>query len=350
MRLKNFLYKLYFLIFFLFVFNDFVFAYSILKINKNILFYQKNNLRAKFYKNNIRKFIFLKQNECFSFVKMKNFSLNKEEFIISNNNFIGVFKKNKFKMFYVVKSKDTLYSIGKKSGHSYYELSKFNFIKKPYKIFVGQKIWIGNFLIDKNKYSCSIAKRNEKKTKNIISCKFLFENSLNMSNFLKNELNNYDTKSMKLCFLNNKDFKKNNSRLKIQSSIFSKNWNWPVNTKNIQYFYNVKSKNKEMEISGFKGQPIFSVADGKVVFVTDLFEKYGRLIIIKHDEDYLSIYAFNDLILVKLGDKVRANQKISTMGLSEKKLVRLYFEIRYRGESVNPLSILPKINKKNNFY
>lgn len=340
MQLKKILCKLFFLIFILFIFNSFVFAYSTYKNNKNISFYQRDNFDFRSIKKNKENFAFVKKNQCFSFLTLKkNFFSKKEEFVISNNNFVGFFLKNRFKMFYFVKYKDTLYSIAKKSGHSYYELSKFNFIKKPYKIFVGQKIWIGDFFVDKNQCSCFIRNLNEK---NLTSCKFFFENSLNISHFLKS----YDKKSTKICFLNNTCLKKNDYFSKKKSFVFSKNWVWPVYSKNIQYLYHMKSKNKQIEISGFRGQSVRAAADGEVVFVTDLFKKYGRLIIIRHNQDYLSIYAFNDIILVKPQDKVHAKQKISTMGVSKNNLVRLYFEIRYKGESVNPLNILPKINIK----
>ncbi|QCI19972.1 MAG: peptidoglycan DD-metalloendopeptidase family protein [Buchnera aphidicola (Brevicoryne brassicae)] len=339
MRLKKILYQLFFLMFMLIIFNNFLFACPVCKKYENISFYQKDDLNFRSSGKNIKNFVFLKKNECFSFLKVKSFFLKKKEFVISNNNFIGFFQKNKFKMFYVVKYKDTLYSIAKKSGHSYHELSKFNVIKKPYKIFVGQKIWIGDFFINKKNYSCSIKKINKK---NFTSCKFIFENSFNISYILKN----YNKKSIKICFFDNINSKKSNFFSKNKSSIMSKKWFWPVHSKNIKYFYDMKSKNKQIEIFGFRGQPVFASADGEVVCVTDLFEKYGRLIIIRHSKDYLSIYAFNDLILVKQRDKVHAKQKISTMGLSESNLVRLYFEIRYKGESVNPLNILPKINRK----
>ena len=149
---------------------------------------------------------------------------------------------------------------------------------------------------------------------------------------------------IKICFSCTQPLKKNNFILNKDMFVFSNNWYWPVKNKQIKYFHNIKSDHQKIEISGFKGQPIFAAAAGEVVYITDLFKKYGQLIIIKHNKNYLSIYAFNHSILVKQRDKVYAKQKIATMGLSEDHLARLYFEIRYKGKPVNPLNFLPKIN------
>ncbi|WAI18440.1 MAG: peptidoglycan DD-metalloendopeptidase family protein [Buchnera aphidicola (Acyrthosiphon caraganae)] len=283
----------------------------------------------------------MKKKECFSFLKSKKmFSSEKEKIIISNNHFIGFFQKNRFKIFYIVKSKDTLYSIAKNSGYNYYELSKFNSIKKPYKIFIGQKIWMGDFLISRNKHDCSIINSKNNTIRKDISCEFIFKTPLNTMNFLKNNI-----KSTKICFFCRLQLKKNNNFTNLKSYNFSNNWSWPVNNINIKYFYNNKFSDKNIEIAGFKGQPVLAAAAGEVIFITDLFKKYGRLIIIRHNKNYLSIYAFNDLVLVKEKDKVYKKQQIATMGTSsDTNLVRLYFEIRYLGSSINPLNVLPKIN------
>lgn len=332
MTLKNFLFKLFFLIFFLFFFKNIVYGFSI--DNQN---YSSFN----FDKKNVNNFVFLKKNECFSFlISKKNIFSTQEKLFISNNNFIGFFHKNRFKIFYIVKSKDTLYSIAKNSGYNYYELSKFNAIKKPYRIIVGQKIWMGDFLINQNKHDFSILQTEKNTIKKHDFYDFFFKTPMSIKNFLKDNI-----KSTKICFFCREGYKKNNLFLNKKYFNFSNKWSWPVKNKNIKYVYDDMSGNKKIEISGFKGQPVFAAAAGKVVFVTDLFEKYGRLIIIRHDDNYLSIYAFNNSVLVKEKDKVYKNQKIATMGLSsDSHLVRLYFEIRYLGKSINPLNILPKIN------
>ena len=97
-----------------------------------------------------------------------------------------------------------------------------------------------------------------------------------------------------------------------------------------------------MDISGRRGQPVIAAASGKVVYAGSALRGYGNLIIIKHDDDYLSAYAHNETLLVKEQQDVKAGQRIASMGSSDAEDVRLHFEIRYRGQSVNPMRFLPK--------
>lgn len=90
------------------------------------------------------------------------------------------------------------------------------------------------------------------------------------------------------------------------------------------------------------GQPIFAAAGGKVVYSGDGLIGYGNLIIIKHDNTYLSAYGHNRRLLVKEGSEVEQGQKIAEMGDSGKQGVILHFEIRRDGKPVDPLRYLPK--------
>ncbi|ASV33030.1 peptidase M23 [Candidatus Williamhamiltonella defendens] len=117
-------------------------------------------------------------------------------------------------------------------------------------------------------------------------------------------------------------------------------WKWPTDGKIIDQFSASEGGNKGIDISGSRRQPIFSTADGQVVYSGNALRGYGNLIIIKHSDDYLSAYAHNDKILVREQQKVKAGQKIATMGSSGSSSVKLHFEIRYKGKSVNPLQYL----------
>lgn len=99
--------------------------------------------------------------------------------------------------------------------------------------------------------------------------------------------------------------------------------------------------NKGIDIAGQRGQAVVATADGTVVYSGNALRGYGNLIIIKHNEHYLSAYAHNDQLLAKEGQTVQAGQKIATMGSSGTNSVRLHFEIRYQGKSVNPKRYLP---------
>ena len=90
-----------------------------------------------------------------------------------------------------------------------------------------------------------------------------------------------------------------------------------------------------------KGSNIVATAAGKVVYAGAALRGYGKLIIIKHNDDYLSAYAHNSKLLVREKQKVKAGQKIAEMGKSESSVTALRFEIRYRGQAVSPAKYLP---------
>lgn len=97
-----------------------------------------------------------------------------------------------------------------------------------------------------------------------------------------------------------------------------------------------------LEIRGQRGQPIYAAAPGHVVYSGSGLRGYGQLIIVKHDDSFLSAYAHNDQLLVAEGATVQAGQKIAVMGDSESQDVMLHFEIRHNGKAVEPLQYLPK--------
>ncbi len=119
-------------------------------------------------------------------------------------------------------------------------------------------------------------------------------------------------------------------------------WRWPTDGKIIDNFSAAEGGNKGIDIAGSRGQPVVSTASGRVVYAGNALRGYGNLIIIKHNDDYLSAYAHNDTMLVREQQEVKAGQKIATMGSTGTSSVRLHFEIRYKGKSVNPLRYLPQ--------
>ncbi|GAK84648.1 lipoprotein NlpD [Vibrio ponticus] len=118
-------------------------------------------------------------------------------------------------------------------------------------------------------------------------------------------------------------------------------WLWPTKGRVIKNFSSGDQGNKGIDIAGQRGQPIVSTAAGTVVYSGNALRGYGNLVIIKHNDKFLSAYAHNDQLLVKEGQGVKSGQKIATMGSSGTNSVRLHFEIRYQGKSVNPKRYLP---------
>jgi lipoprotein NlpD len=100
--------------------------------------------------------------------------------------------------------------------------------------------------------------------------------------------------------------------------------------------------NKGIDIAGNLGQPVFAAASGQVVYSGTGLRGYGKLLIIKHNDTFLSAYAHNNNLLVKEGDMVKAGQKIADMGSSGTDRVKLHFEIRREGTPVDPMKYLPK--------
>lgn len=122
-------------------------------------------------------------------------------------------------------------------------------------------------------------------------------------------------------------------------TVFS--WRWPVDAP-IARAFALDQGSKGLDFAGRAGQTVSAAAPGRVVYSGDALKGYGELIIIKHDEAYLSAYGFNRKRLVSEGDVVIAGQPIAEMGNGPENKPLLHFEIRERGKPVNPARFLPK--------
>ncbi len=117
-------------------------------------------------------------------------------------------------------------------------------------------------------------------------------------------------------------------------------WIWPASGKTIGTFSEGGSKG--VDIGGKAGDPVIASSDGKVVYSGTGLRGYGKLVIIKHNNTYLSAYAHNQTILVKEGQTVTKGQKIAEMGNTDADQVKLHFEVRRQGKPVDPLKYLPQ--------
>jgi lipoprotein NlpD len=116
-------------------------------------------------------------------------------------------------------------------------------------------------------------------------------------------------------------------------------WLWPAQGAQLAGFDEVK--NKGLDIAGKAGDAVLASADGRVVYSGAGLRGYGNLIILKHNNTYLTAYAHNQTLLVKEDQAVRKGQKIAEMGSSDADRVKLHFEIRRQGKPVDPLKYLP---------
>jgi len=229
---------------------------------------------------------------------------------------------------YKVKKGDTLYSIAFAAGMSAKELSKINNINPPYIIYPGK--WLS--LVNK-KPSIKVVKKNE------VSKKWHKKlDRQNKDTYSKNVIKpkrstNKQTKNVKIV---PSAKKKSNYAKKISK------WIWPAKGRVVSAYSATKQGNKGIDIAGLKGSNVVASAAGKVVYAGNALRGYGNLIIIKHNDNYLSAYAHNDSIFVKEKQRIKQGQIIAKMGNTESERVQLHFEIRFRGKSVNPNNYLPK--------
>ena len=119
------------------------------------------------------------------------------------------------------------------------------------------------------------------------------------------------------------------------------NWTWPTKGQISVNFGAKPGTGTGILIDGRSGQAIRAAASGRVVYAGSGLIGYGKLIILKHNDTYLSAYGYNASLLVKEGDQIKKGEKIATMGEGPERKPRLHFEIRRNGKPVNPRQYMP---------
>jgi len=224
---------------------------------------------------------------------------------------------------HAVQSGDTLYAIAWRYGRELRELAQANNIHPPYVIRVGQNINL---------------ERSKEYQKNTLKSK-------------KSKLaENRNVTKSKESVRKRKDVTKDKKPKKFKNI----NWQWPHLGPILAMYYSGNSYsgkkrtgakrelNKGLDISGRIGAPILAAATGEVVYAGSGLLGYGNLVIINHNEVYLSAYAHNKRILVKEGQRIIKGEKIAEMGSSDSKQALLHFEIRRNGQPVDPMKYLPR--------
>ena len=248
---------------------------------------------------------------------------------------------------HLVKPGETLFSIAWRYSLDYQHLAKINQIKTN-RIYPGQKLSLQERRFTVFNSETLVAAINKevlhKKTPTGSQSSKLFAKTSHKKSVTSTpEL----TKSGR----NNRNHAKNLSsrqRVAISSSRISsdsnevKRWMWPVNGKIINHFSKLSNKNKGLDIVAKRGSPVRATAEGRVVYSGSGLRGYGRLVIIKHNDAFLSAYAHNDKIHVQENEFVKAGQRIADLGSSDSDKYKLHFEIRYKGKPMDPLNYLPK--------
>lgn len=262
---------------------------------------------------------------------------------------------------YTVKRGDTLFYIAWVTGNDFRDLAQRNNVPAPYALNVGQVLQVGNAsgqpITGENAVSQASARASGGATATTTSAQKSTAVVASQPTITYSESSGEQSATKMLP--NNKlatttstvvapvtapttvsTTQPTASSTSTSSPISS--WRWPTDGKVIENFSGAEGGNKGIDIAGSKGQAIVATADGRVVYAGNALRGYGNLIIIKHNDDYLSAYAHNDTMLVREQQEVKAGQKIATMGSTGTSSTRLHFEIRYKGKSVNPLQYLPQ--------
>lgn len=205
--------------------------------------------------------------------------------------------------YYKVRKGDTLYSIAWRTGRDYQNLASWNRLQRPYTIYVGQVLRTKPPV---KKAAAPARKKTVRKT----TAKPAVPPSVSKTEKFKQRLY----------------------------------WRWPASGKIIKGFRKGDDTRKGIVLSGKVGYSVTAAEEGKVVYSGSGLIGYGRLIIIKHNKNYLSAYGHNRKILVKEGDWVTKGKKIAEMGMNDKGIPALHFEIRKNGDPLNPIAVLPKRN------
>ena len=261
---------------------------------------------------------------------------------------------------YIVKPGDTLYSLSLDCGFYYKEVAQANDIKEPYAIKVGDKI-----KFDQVKTNNPVATTNEIKKNEEVVTTPLKNNEEAITNTEASAQPQTKPATGGIVHLDNPkayrekytDEAYNHKMVTPQAQAANSNpsaapkeaapivledkvdWQWPAKGK-LENLFNEAQGQKGIDIVGSLGQEIKAAGPGKVIYSGEDLKGYGKLVIIKHNNSYLSVYAHNKELLVKEDQVITKGQKIATMGDSGTDKVKLHFEIKKQGQSVDPISFL----------
>ena len=238
---------------------------------------------------------------------------------------------------YTVKRGDTLYAIAFRLGVDFRELAARNGIKAPYTINVGQVIQTSKPIAvasskasntsasgksTTNRAASSTSKGSPARTKTTSTT--VAKSPTPPTNVAKKTRSSTKAASPK----------------SVGSNRRVSRWRWPSEGKVVRTF--ASNVHKVIDIAGSRGDPVTATAAGKFVYAGAGVTGYGSLIIVKHNDTYLSAYGHNEQLLVSEGSAVKVGQQIATMGSSGTNSVKLHFELRRLGKPVDPLTLLPK--------
>jgi lipoprotein NlpD len=228
---------------------------------------------------------------------------------------------------YVVKRGDTLYSIAWQHGLTYQQLAASNNIHYPYTIYTGQRLQLQSAAPVRPEAS---VQEKTPRTRPLPQ-----RTPVPVATPLP------EPPASRAAAPAAQE-KTRSARTTVEVVSYDGRWVWPTRGRILRSYQSSGRGKKGIDIGGHDGQPVKAAANGKVVYAGSGLVGYGRLIIIKHNENLLSAYGHNSKLLVSEGDQVKAGQQIAEMGSSGTNRTGLYFEVRKDGKPVNPLHYLPQ--------
>lgn len=223
---------------------------------------------------------------------------------------------------YRVRSGDTLYAIAWRYGINYASIARWNGIRYPYTIYPGQKLRLtpeagGSRSGKRRKVTKTLQTKDDPPpAKTVVSKKVV-------------------TRSPARAAKPPASTSRSSERLQLQ-------WAWPTKGSVVSRFVRGDPVRKGVKIQGRYGETVKAAESGKVVYAGSGLIGYGRLVIIKHNKNYLSAYGHNRKIHVKEGDTVNKGRRIAEMGSDGDGKPVLHFEIRRNGAPVDPIRLLPR--------
>jgi len=240
---------------------------------------------------------------------------------------------------YVVQPGDTLYSIAFRYGINVNELAARNQIKAPYTIYPGQKV-----VTDLSDFSSNpVASRsNTRVAPPAASTSSATSGSGKASSTDKREEMAKPRPKPSSSPPPSTDVAASSVPRNANTRAFGPvtKWRWPSSGRVARSYSDIRHKG--IDIAGSRGDLIRASAAGEVVYTGTGLKGYGLLLIVKHNEQFLSAYGHNDLTLVEEGAWVNEGQAIAKMGSSGTDSVKLHFEIRREGQPIDPVKLLPR--------
>ena len=233
--------------------------------------------------------------------------------------------------FYTVRKGDTLYSIALDHGLDYRDLAQWNGITDPSMIRMGQSL---RLLAP----ASAVATAPAKPVPGVQGRPIGESPSATVGDNVKTQ-----PKAMRAPYSDQTYAQMSGAKpepVKPDEGEDSVNWGWPASGRVVSTF-NDSANLKGIGIAGKLGQPVLASAPGRVIFSGTGIRGFGKLIVIKHNNTYLSVYGHNNELLVKEGQNVTKGQKIAEMGSTDTDQVKLHFEIRRFGKPVDPAKLLP---------